>query len=292
MKALRLVVGLSVGIALLSIFVSAVGLWSDGGADPRPLVNVNGETVILYGNGLYANDSISVVAQGKASDFVTLVVAVPALLGFAWWTHRGSLKARLALVGILGYFLYTYMSYVFLWSYNTLFIVYVVLMSSSLFAFGLGISTLDPQLLKASFSERLPVKFIGGLQWVIGGLLLLLWGSKIISSLISGNPPVGLDHYTTLVIQAMDLGLVVPAALLSGYLILRRQPWGYLMSSILLIKGLAMLVSITAMILNMVLQKVSVDPIEMIIFLGFDALMIGGLVVLFHHMTPNQGQRA
>lgn len=291
MKHQRIVLGLSVLIAGLAILVSGIGLWSDSGASPREFIAVTGESVIVYGAGLYANDSLSVVAQGKASDLVTLVMAVPALLVSAWLARRGSIKGRLALVGILGYFLYTYLSYVFLWTYNPLFVVYVALMSASLFAFILGLSGLNPDHLKQSFSNRLPVKFIGGLQWVIGGLLLMLWGSKIVTSLLSGQAPVGLEHYTTLVIQAMDLGLVVPVALLSGTLLMRRQVWGYLLSSVMLIKGFAMLTAITAMMLNMALQRVAIDPIEVVVFVGFDGLMISGLIVLFKHLNPQETSR-
>jgi hypothetical protein len=291
MKHQRLVIGLSMMIAGLAILVSVLGLWGDSGALPREFVTVTGERVIIYGAGIYAHDSLSVVAQGKASDLVTLILAVPALLISVWQCRSGSQKAALALVGILGYFLYTYVSYVFLWTYNPLFLVYVALMSASLFAFVLGLSGLDPDRIKQSFSRRLPVKFIGGLQWVIGGLLMLLWGSKILTALLNGQAPVGLEHYTTLVIQAMDLGLVVPVALVSGTLVMRRQAWGYLLSSVMLIKGFAMLIAITAMILNMALQQVAIDPIEVIIFVAFDVLMVSGLIVLFHHMNPQNISR-
>jgi hypothetical protein len=38
-------------------------------------------------------------------------------------------------------------------------------------------------------------------------------------------------------VQAGDLGLVVPLAILSGALLLRRRPVGYLLASVLLVKG-------------------------------------------------------
>ena len=41
---------------------------------------INGETVTLYGKGLYYNDSISMVPQARAQDIVTLIIGIPLLI--------------------------------------------------------------------------------------------------------------------------------------------------------------------------------------------------------------------
>lgn len=47
-----------------------------------------------------------------------------------------------------------------------------------------------------------------------------MWLGRIILSLLSHSVPPGLEHYTTLPIQALYLGFIVPAAVLSGILII------------------------------------------------------------------------
>ena len=64
-----------------------------------------------------------------------------------------------------------------------------------------------------------------------------MWLKMILESLLTGTVPVALESYTTLVIQALDLGIVVPAAVLSGYLLLKNKKWGYTIASIFMIKA-------------------------------------------------------
>ena len=50
----------------------------------------------------------------------------------------------------------------------------------------------------------------------MGLLLAVMWLSMIVGSLLNGTAPAALETYTTLVIQALDLGVLVPAAFIAG----------------------------------------------------------------------------
>jgi len=87
------------------------------------------------------------------------------------------------------------------------------------------------------------------------GLMLgAMWIKMITDSLITGMPPEALEGYTTLVIQALDLGVVVPAALLTSYLLLKREKWGYILAPVFLVKlsllGTAILSMVAFMAMN------------------------------------------
>lgn len=276
-------------LAGLSIIASIAGLFMDHSIEMTSYISVYGEEVQLQGKGLYKFDSVSVAAQGIASDLITLIVGVPLLLASSYFTSRGSFKAKLLFTGTLGYFLYTYMSYTFLWMYNPLFLIYVALMSLSFYAFVIMMTSFELSSIVTHFKEGLPVRYIGGFQVFIGVMLLLLWLGKIIPTISYDNvlavtAPVGLEHYTTLVIQGMDLGFIVPTAFLSGILIIKRKPLGYLLSAVVTLKGITMLTAITAMMINMVLSDVAVSPVEVVIFLIFDLLAIGALVQLLRNV--------
>jgi hypothetical protein len=60
-----------------------------------------------------------------------------------------------------------------------------------------------------------------------------------------------LENVTSMFIQAMDLGLIVPLCVLAGVLLLRKDPWGYLLASISLLKFLTMGIAVSLMGLNM-----------------------------------------
>lgn len=276
----RLFFYLILAIGLFAGISSVTGLFSAGGPGPWQYQAVGGEWVQIVGEGVYRNDSVSYVSQGKASDLVTLVLGIPLLILAAYFQGRGSFRGRLATTGMLGYFLYTYMSYTFLWAYNSLFLVYVLLMSGSLAGLILNLSGYDYPEIKNYFRKELPTRFLSGILFLIGGGIGILWLGKIGASLISGMPPAGLDHYTTLVIQGMDLGFVVPAAVTGGIMLRKGRPAGYILSSAIIIKGAAMLTAMSAMIVSMKWNGVPMSTIEILLFPAFNLLMILALVLL------------
>ncbi|MBC7765231.1 MAG: hypothetical protein H7Y41_02010 [Hyphomonadaceae bacterium] len=271
---------LTISIIVLSLTACLFGLLSTRGTGTYDYTAISHEVVKINGTGIYQNDSISVTAQGKASDLVTLVMGLPLLLISLFFANKGSFKAKLLLTGTLGYFLYTYMSYTFLWHYNVLFIVYVALMSMSLYAFILSMMSFDRVQFTSHFKKTLPVKILGGFQIFIAVTLSMLWLSKLAPSIFTGAVPVGLEHYTTLTIQGMDLGIVVPAAFLSGILLIRRKPFGYLLSSVILMKSITMLTAISAMMVNQALNHVQMSLAEILVFSTFNVMAIVCLILL------------
>ena len=243
------------------------------------------ETIKIYGKGLYRYDSVSIATQGIAQDIVTIVLGIPLLVIALFLARRGSLKGKLLLTGTLGYFLYTYISYVFLWMYNPMFIVYVILMSLSFFSFVLMMMSFNINNLGSAFSEKLPVRFLGGFQMFFALALCLLWIKEIIPTITNGTVPLGLEHYTTLVIQGLDLGFIVPIAILSGVLIIKRKPIGYLLSSVIIMKGFTMGATLTAMIISQYLAGVPMSIIEIIIFPLLSLLICYCLVLLLRNIN-------
>lgn len=274
-------------IAILSIIASIAGLLINGGTGQYEFKSINGEIVNIYGKGLYMNDSISMVAQGKASDFITLILGIPLLSISLYFTNKESLRGKLMLTGTLGYFLYTYTSYTFLWMYNPFFIVYVALMSLSLYALIICFMSFDIETMPAKFSKKLPVKFLGGYQIFIGIVIGMLWLGKILPPIFGGATVVGLEHYTTLVIQGLDLGIVVPTSIISGILLIKRKPFGYLLSSVVIIKSFTMLTCISAMIINQALKGVSMNIVEVSIFPMFNILAIICLFLLMKNTNKS-----
>ena len=242
-------------IFILALVAASAGLFYETAGEPYDYTNHRGETVMINGHGLYYYDTVSTAAQMQGNDLITLVVGLPLLAISAWLGFRGSLRGRLLLIGTLGFFLYTYMSMSMLTAYNALFLVYVVLFTLSLYAFILSLMAIDVASLPQHFSPHLPHGWIAGVLFAIGGFLALAWLGRIGSPLLQGQTPA-LENTTTLVIQAMDLTLIAPLAILAGILLLRRTASGYLLASIAVLKGLTMALGVSAMGINMALQGV------------------------------------
>ncbi|HZW04587.1 MAG TPA: hypothetical protein VFF68_11715, partial [Anaerolineaceae bacterium] len=100
-----------------------------------------------------------------------------------------------------------------------------------------------------------------------------------------------LENTTTLVIQALDLGLIVPLTLLAAVLLLRRSVWGYLLASVAVLKIITMGLAVSAMAINMARAGTPENPVIAGVFL---ALTLVNLVMAFHLLkniqdTPPSG---
>ncbi len=271
-------------IFVLALVASSAGLFYQVPGEAFSYTNHRGESVMINGQGLYYFDTVSSAAQTQGNDLVTLVVSLPLLVISAFFAFRSSLRGRLLLVGTLGFFLYTYMSMASLASYNALFLVYVSIFGLSLYAFILCMLSFDLSTLPQAFSERLPRKWIVGLMFTVGGFLLLAWLGRIVPPLIQNQTPV-LENTTTLVIQFMDLGLIVPLAFLGGILLLRRNALGYLLSSVMLTKGVTLGLGVSAMAINMARVGVPESLGIMLPFLVITFFNLVMVVILLKNVT-------
>lgn len=280
-KAVRLLVFV---IVLLSVFVSSYGIFSNDGQGSFTFTSIFGETVNIYGKGVYQHDSVSMALQAIAQDFITLFLGVPLLMLSFYLSRKGQLKGRLLLCGTLGYFLYTYTSYSFLSMYNSMFFPDVLLMSASFFAFILTMMSFDIPTLPIYFEQKLPVKFIGGFLLFTSFIFGMMWLGKIVPSLEKGTHPAGIDHYTTLVIQALDLAIVVPAGILAGILLIKRRPFGYLLSSVIIVKEIILLTALSTMIFLQIYHGILVSFVMLAIVVFINLVVIYCMVLILINM--------
>ncbi|MDL1944698.1 hypothetical protein FBQ99_20415 [Chloroflexi bacterium CFX2] len=246
-------------------FVAALAGLLPGEGQPYSLTNFRGEEVTINARGLYYWDTVSSAAQMQANDLVTLALGLPLLAISLWLALRGSLRGRLLLTGTLGFILYTYITMCFGAAYNKLFLVYVALLSLSLFAFILSMMSFDLKTLPSHFSEKLPRGWIAGLLFFAAAFLSLAWLGRVAATFTPDAIPA-LENTTSMFIQAMDLGIIVPLCVLSGVLLLRRRAWGYLLASVALMKFLTMGIAVSLMSLNMARVGVPISAVEIVVF--------------------------
>jgi hypothetical protein len=271
-------------IGILAFIAVVMGLFYDTPGRPYLVTSFRGEKVMINGHGLYTYDTVSTAAQMQGNDIITLVVGLPLLVISTWLAFSGSLRARLLLTGTLAFFLYTYMSMSVLTAYNALFLVYVALFTMSLYAFILSMLSFDLADLPRHFSERLPRAWIACVLFAVGGFLALAWFGRVIPELLDPEAPAALENTTTRVIQAMDLALIAPLAILSGILLLRRSAWGYLLASVAILKGLTMALAVSTMGINMALKGVPDSLGILIPFLVLTALNLAAAIVLLRNI--------
>lgn len=230
-------------VAALATAATAVGLFWQGGSAPATVTSARGETVALYGHGIYRYDSLFQGAIFRGADAAALVVGVPLLVAAILWYRRGSPRGRLVLTGALAYFLYDYASLALGAAYNGLFLLYVALFAASLYGFVLAVRSVERRALAVRLAPRAPRRALAIFMLAAGAVTLLVWLSDLVPPLLQGSAPAHLDGYTTAVTYALDLAVITPACFVAGGFLLRRAPLGYLMAIPLL--GLIVLLAPT-----------------------------------------------
>lgn len=241
--------------------------------------------VLAAGTGIY---SAEVAPQGIAQDYVTLFPGLPFLWISLAWARKGSLRGRFLLAGVLGYFFVTYLFYLMMGMYNALFLVYAALLASSFFALALTLIGFDVGALPSRFGKSAPVKSAGAFLVFTTATIGLLWLSIVVPPLLAGTVfPAQVEHYTTLVVQGLDLGLLLPLGLVSGILLFRKRPFGFLLGPTYLVFLALLMIALTAKIAAMGLAGYSIVPAVFIIP-AFNILSLVLAAWLLKGMAPDQ----
>ncbi|MEZ4520845.1 MAG: hypothetical protein R3A46_04225 [Thermomicrobiales bacterium] len=258
------VIGLSILIAVLAVVASAAGIFWEFGTDPTTYVTERGEEVELYGQGLYRYDSLFRGAGFRGTDVIVILIVAPLLLISTYLYRRRSVPGGLLLLGALAFMVYNYASISLSASFNQLFLLYVVLFSASLLAFFQLLRSFDVPSLSARFSERLPRRFIAGYMIASGVVTAVVWLMPQIAWIVDDEIPERMDNATTMVTDVLDLGIIVPLTIISGVLLLRRDPRGYFVAFPLLMVVLLLVPMISAQTASQVTAGVTLSAGEII----------------------------
>jgi hypothetical protein len=286
----RLVVRLSVVLAVVVSVAAAAGLFLTGGPGPHAVLTSRGQTVDVYGTGLYLHDSWLVGVGNRGTDAVTLFMEVPALLVALVMYRRGSLRGAVVLVGVLGWLLYYYASMSLYTAYNRLFGLYVAAFALALFAGPLALRSIDPRGFADAFplrpSRRLLVSYLGSLAAVLS----FAWAPTLVIAAVSGRLPTRLDVYSTEVTWALDLAVVVPAVAATGWLLHRNAQLGPLAATGMLAVNVALGVALAAQGVAQLAAGVPVEPAEitgaMASFAVMTAVAASLLIPLLRRLPP------
>lgn len=260
-------------IAILAVIITSVGLFSQGGDGPFPFTTIHGNRVEMYGEGLYRNDSLFVGGLLRGTDAITLFVSLPLLLIGYLSYRRGSLRGSIFLIGVLLYLLYIGVTYTFSAMFNSLFLVYTALFSTSLFATIIALTSFDMQCLASKVTSGMPRRGIAIFLFVAGLGTLMLWLSELIGPLMTGQAPANLGPYTTMFTHGFDAAVITPATVVTGIFLLKRKPLGYLLAAPLLI--LCAIVGLTV-----IAQTISQAMVGLIFPIGVYIGMVGSWVVM------------
>ncbi|HJY45049.1 MAG TPA: hypothetical protein VJ301_10525 [Propionibacteriaceae bacterium] len=222
-------------LALLAAISALVGLLATGGPGRHVVTTARGVSVTVYGQGIYAADSWLIGAGNRGQDLAILLVEVPFLLLALRWYRGGALAAATVLTGVLAFFSYYYVSATFATAQNRLFPLYVAAASLAGFALVVVVRRLDSVRIAAALPDRPGRKVLAIYLLAVAAALTLAWLPDLVMTTITGDIAAKVGPYTSSVTDALDLGLVVPVAVIAAVQLLRRRPEGIVLALVMLV---------------------------------------------------------
>jgi hypothetical protein len=224
---------LSIFIIALTVIISGLGLFYTTDGQSFDFVNQYGDTVKIYGNGIYKNDSYFMAPIFKGTDCTMLFLVVPlSIIALMLDIKNNSIKTKLFLTALIAMFVYYSASISFGVIYNVLHLFYIALFACSLYGLIIGI------LLLKNYAINISVKiFTTGLKifLVFCGLsLFVAWLPDIIASIVNGKSLELIEIYTTQITYILDMGIISPLMFICIYNLNKRNNFGYILLGIIL----------------------------------------------------------
>jgi hypothetical protein len=196
-----------------------------------------GSVIGLTQRGIYAGLTSAFLPQALAQDVANLTIASPAMLILAVLALRGSLRAYLLWLGVVTFTVYNYVIYTFAVPFGPLFLLWVAVLGLCLYALIGGIATPEGAAIRASYVRRRPAQVVGWLLIVSGFLFGFLWLSEDIPALLAGSMPQSVTDMAlpTNPVHVLDLAFFLPAAITSGWLLLKARPLAYIVAPSMLV---------------------------------------------------------
>ena len=227
---------LTIIIILITIIVTVGGILSFDTGRSYEVINQYGDSVRIFGSGIYSHDSYFKAPVQIGSDFTILVIAVPLLIAALINEIRvRSNKTKLSLLSMLSVILYYALSLAAGATYNSFHLLYIALFSCSLFAVFALAGNIDKKKIRDGQQWRLPSKGISAFLILSGIALVAAWMPDIITSLATGSSLALIEVYTTEITYVLDMGIIGPLCLICLHLLNKKDGLGDVLLAIILI---------------------------------------------------------
>jgi len=231
----KLIIIFTILIIALSIVSSVAGVLNYRTLNFENVITVGGEQVEMLSEGIYKYNLKSWVLSGMPWAIVRLVLGIPLLIFSFVFYLKGSLKATMIYIGILFSFFYQSLLWAIGWHFNALFLVYTFTFAFCLVSLFLVVFSFDINRIKHAINKKFPVRAVAILLFFIAGMLFFKCIGEIIPMLLTGGLNEPFLGYYNLFDQFIDIGIIVPFAIFVGVLLLKRNDYGFLFSTVALI---------------------------------------------------------
>ena len=269
-------------IILLVLVVTVTGILSFDPGQSYYAMNQYGETIRIWGSGIYAHDSFFKAPIQIGTDITVLFVVVPlTLYSFAKFRKEQSMERYIQNFGYISVLLYYSSCLAFGVTYNRLHLVYILLFSACLFS----VNVLLAFFYKTENEENIGVNsfFTKGMKVFLilsGFSLLVSWLPDSISTLIKDSPLALIEVYTTEPTHVLDMGIISPLLFITYYLCKKEKFIGYVLFRMILIVCQIIGIMLTLQTVFQILAGIEL-PIPVLITKDFTFIILAAFALYF-----------
>ena len=239
--------------------------------------------------GLLAEDAYrtpaDIAAQGRGQDLLTLA-SVPVLVWAATRARSGSRRAHLVWLGLMLYYVYSYLMYALATPYNDAFVAYLAVLGLSGFGLLNGLCRVDAYAAWPAFGW-LPRRRLAGYLLVVGVGFAAMELSAIVAAFPGQVPTGGFAPGMPNPVYVLDLTLFLPLCVAAAALLWRNHPAGPVLAALVLVKKATLGLAILSMTVFEVADGLPVSPAMTVVFAGITVVDLVLLTVGGARMRPS-----
>jgi hypothetical protein len=228
-----------------------------------------------------------IAAQGRGQDLLTLLT-VPVLLRAAGRARAGSLRAHLLWVGLMLYYVYSYLMYALATPYNDAFLAYLAALALSGYGLLNGLIRIDVHRVRPAFGW-LPRRGLGGYLLAVGAGFAVLELAPIVAALPGRVPADGFAPGLPNPVYVLDLTLFLPLCITTAVLLWRDHPASPVLAAIVLTKKATLGLAVLLMIVFQRADGIPLNPAMTAIFATITAVDLALLAVGTARTQPVAG---
>lgn len=173
-----------------------------------------------------------------SQDLITVFVSV-VLLYLAAQTKEDNVKKQIIATSFLAYLFYAYGIFVIERFYNSFYLIYIAIFTVSFWSLVYGLKSIRVSILEKARISKL-VRFISiGFLIFIPLLFYFLWTMQLLPLMQTGKK---LEFAYSIFI--LDMVFVLPALIISAFLIIKKKGLGFVLAPILFFKAFTLLFSV------------------------------------------------
>jgi hypothetical protein len=209
----------------------------------------------------YARETANWKAQALAQDFFDLFLVTPLLIITSWLAYKNNRIALLLWAGTIVYIIYTFVLFCFAVHFNFLFLIYCLSLGLSFYAFLYFLFSQLEESIIDGFYGKMPIKTVGYFLIAMAVLFYALWLSEIVPANINNTTPKTITEtgLITNPVHVLDLSVFLPGLIFVAINLLKKKPWGLVLTPVTLTFMTLMVIAISTMIVVMKMKGIAPD---------------------------------